>query len=639
MTHDVLHKLQHLHHHIPRTILPSVTSTTGDPTNSTTEPAAPSSTIAEYTYALNGVNTPMDLLLQKTLWWSLGSLALLMLLIRIAEMAKTHLRHLTAMSATRQQQAYWATNQSSWYPTLQKHLLYAPLFRKRHNREIRLSAAINMGTIPSRFHTIILALYVFSNFTYCALLNYKLLNIYQILAELRGRTGVLAVVNMVPLVLLAGRNNPLISLLGVSFDTYNLLHRWMGRIVVIESVVHTLAWAINQYAAGGWDGIAVKMGDNTFIQYGTVATAAVVLLSLSSPSAVRHAFYETFLNVHIILAAAAMAGVWVHCDVGSLPQLPYIKGVVGLWVGDRLARVARVIYCNYSCRAFSKATVEILPGEACRVTVHLPKHIDVPAGTHAYLRFASIKPWESHPFSIAWIEETPLTPTDASPSSAELEKLELDLRRAPSRTSVSFIVHAQSGLTRTLYNRALAHSQTSSSPYPFSTRAALEGPYATEKSLASYGSVLLFAGSSGITHHLPTIRHLLLEIPRGTVATRHVTLIWIVRDMAHLEWVRPWMDIILLLPGRREHLTIKLFVTRPGRAGEVRSPSSTVQMWPGRPNVDMLVKEEVQRRIGAMWVGVCGPGGLSDSVRGAVRDVMGGAGGPSIDFGEESFTW
>lgn len=40
----------------------------------------------------------------------------------------------------------------------------------------------------------------------------------------------------------------MIQLLGISFDTYNLMHRWLGRIVVLEAVVHTLA----HFAKANW---------------------------------------------------------------------------------------------------------------------------------------------------------------------------------------------------------------------------------------------------------------------------------------------------------------------------------------------------------------------------------------------------
>lgn len=51
---------------------------------------------------------------------------------------------------------------------------------------------------------------------------------------------------------MASRSNPLIKLLGMSFDTFNLLHRWFGRIVVLESVAHTLAFLAGQAATKSW---------------------------------------------------------------------------------------------------------------------------------------------------------------------------------------------------------------------------------------------------------------------------------------------------------------------------------------------------------------------------------------------------
>lgn len=33
-------------------------------------------------------------------------------------------------------------------------------------------------------------------------------------------------------------------MLGISFDTFNLIHRWFGRIVVLETVAHALSYII-----------------------------------------------------------------------------------------------------------------------------------------------------------------------------------------------------------------------------------------------------------------------------------------------------------------------------------------------------------------------------------------------------------
>lgn len=96
------------------------------------------------------------------------------------------------------------------------------------------------------------------------------------------------------------------------------------------------------------------------------------------------------------------------------------------------------------------------------------------------------------------------------------------------------------------------------------------------------------------------------------------------------------MDEILRYKDRREVLTIKIFVTRPTKPNAVMSPSQTVQMFPGRPNLQAVIEEEVDKRVGAMCVSVCGPGSMCDSVRHAVRGVQHVG---VVDLLEESFTW
>lgn len=569
----------------------------------------------------------MNILFKDILWWSLGIVALVVLGIRILEILWAKLRQVSAMSVPREKQGYWKVSQWSWMPGLKKHLIYAPLFRKRHNREFRLSSAVNVGTLPSRLHSILLFLYLGSNIAYMFVLNWAVENKYVLCAELRGRSGTLALVNMVPLIIMAGRNNPLISLLKISFDTYNLLHRWMGRIVVAEVIIHTVAWAIPAVADKGWAKAFAPVLKSPFIGSGFFGTIAMTLLLLLSLSPVRHAFYETFLNVHIILAVVAFACTWIHCAsaTGGLPQLPWIMAIVALWIADRAARVLRLAYTNWGHSGITDALCEAMPGDVVRVTVNLPRYVDIKPGTHAYLRFWGIMPWESHPFSIAWVEHYT---SNALPQS-EKEPLNT-LDRKTAYTAVSFIIGAQTGMTRKLYGRAC---QSSSG---VRLRAAMEGPYAGHHNLDSYGHVVLFAGSTGITHQISHIRTLLEGYNECTVATRRLTLVWIIRTYESLEWVRPFMDTILRIPNRKDILRIQVFVTRPLNPRDIVSASSTVKMFPGRPNIPLLLIKEVQDQIGAMVVSVCGPGGLADDVRGAVRAVQGDN---VIDFIEESFTW
>ena len=564
------------------------------------------------------------------MWFSFTALCVLIFVIRLAQIGNAHLRHLYSLTADRQQQSFWTRNRSSFWPGLKRNLLYAPIGKKRHNREIQLSSAINIGTLPSRFHATLLTLYLVSNVAYCIALDYRGHSKAELLAELRGRTGVLAVANMIPLFILAGRNNPLILMLRVSFDTYNLLHRWMGRMVALQAIIHTLAWASNQVAASGMRGASEKMRSNVFLQYGLVGTVSMTVILIQSPSAIRHAFYETFLHVHQAAALAAVIGVYVHLHMHQLPQLPYIQAVITLWALDRFARFFRIVYRCWSWReGLSNINVEALPGEACRVTIDIKRAWNFKPGCHVYLYVPSISYHQSHPFSVAWCDRhSVLPPTEDEKLPAH--KLDLDQPRSHG-TSISLVVHKRTGMTAKLYDRASAAPNGR-----LSLKGVVEGPYGSLESLHSYGTVLLFAGGIGITHQVSHVRDLLAGNADGTVATRKIVLVWTVRTTEHLEWVRPWMDVVLQMPGRREMLKILLFVTKPKSPREVISPSATVQMYPGRPQPQVILDKEIEERIGAMAVTVCGPGSLADSVRQAARKRVDVA---SLDFIEESFTW
>jgi len=145
-----------------------------------------------------------------------------------------YLRTLTCLSDKHQEFFKFPNHIFGW---VKKHLLYAPLFKSRHGNQMHIGP-VRMGILPTRLQSLFLVGIVTMNVVLC---------VYGIewdqpskvgLRHLRNRSGTLAVVNMIPLVLMAGRNNPLIGILDVPFETFNLLHRWFGRIVVSLAVTH-----------------------------------------------------------------------------------------------------------------------------------------------------------------------------------------------------------------------------------------------------------------------------------------------------------------------------------------------------------------------------------------------------------------
>ncbi|CDM34764.1 hypothetical protein DTO013E5_3321 [Penicillium roqueforti] len=596
--------------------------------------------IYEYSRGLGGVDVPRDVIFTRIIYGSLCVVAFALFCGRVAQISHAYLRQITATSASKHQQTFWAQEQSTWWSNIKKYILYAPLGSKRHNRELQLSSAVNVGTLPSRLQTILVALYFASQVAYCFILDYSVNHKAALVAELRGRSGTLAVLNMIPLFLLAGRNNPLIPLLHISFDTYNLLHRWLGRIVVIESVAHTAAWAVNAVDEEDFTRMLARVRETPFFLWGLIGTVAMVFLCLHSPSPIRHAFYETFLHLHQLAAVFAFLGVYLHLQIDNLPQQSWAKAIAGIWIGDRLARLFRLIHLNISTTGTTKMVVQALPGEACRVTFHLPKVVNIDPGCHVFAYIPRISWWMSHPFSIAWAEPSTSSTSTFSPSPTQdkryndVEK-QSDLPTKPSKpsTQVSLIVGAQKGMTRRLYNLANAAPSKTLTLAGF-----IEGPYGSNPAnFSSYGTAVLFSAGAGITHHLLQTRALVTAAAQNTAATRKVYLIWSVRSTDHLTWVSNYMDQILRLPNRRDILVVKLFVSKPRRAADIVSPSATVLMHSGRCRPDVVLDEILPGRTGATIVSVCGPGAFADEVRSAARERIGK--GAVVDFAEEAFTW
>ena len=127
-------------------------------------------------------------------------------------------------------------------------------------------------------------------------------------------------------------------------------------------------------------------------------------------------------------------------------------------------------------------------------------------------------------------------------------------------------------------------------------------------------------------------------------------LTWAVGSVEALGWVDEWVEEILYVAREvaRLELLVQVFVNERGvRKRDVEGGKEEVSM-PGwvhdarvkveyrRCEVEGVVGDIFERRVGAMVVGACGPGKLADGVRKAIRARMGQG---SIDLVEEGFSY
>ena len=75
---------------------------------------------------------------------------------------------------------------------------------------------------------------------------------------------------------MAARNNPLINWLNLSFDSFNLLHRWFGRIVVLEASVHAISVTASTIKAGGIKAAQNELFNNRMVMFGFIVRASLI---------------------------------------------------------------------------------------------------------------------------------------------------------------------------------------------------------------------------------------------------------------------------------------------------------------------------------------------------------------------------
>lgn len=280
-----------------------------------------------------------------------------------------------------------------------------------------------------------------------------------------------------------------------------------------------------------------------------------------------------------------------------------------------------------------------------RVTVQLARPWKFVPGQHAYIYMPSVSLISSHPFSVAWCgppDEMVLQESTGNSASGEKAPA-VTTKASESQTgqpTLCFVTRIREGFTRSLSKRVRNQTEAGSK---YITTCFLEGPYGnTSNTMDSYSRVVLFAGGVGITHQIPYAQY--LSSKKNTGITEKVLLVWAVNSPRHATWVTGWLNSILSQPGARDILRVHIYISTPefeGQGGQMMLPGlnddEAVKIFAGKTSpAQVLDNELLEHRLGSMGVSVCGPGGLSDDVRHAVRERQHLG---SIDYIEASFSW
>lgn len=337
---------------------------------------------------------------------------------------------------------------------------------------------------------------------------------------------------MTPLtVLLATRDNLLTILTGIPYQHFNFLHRWCGRIIFAQAMIHTIGWTVVEaYFYKPAPYVYVTFLKNMYAIFGLFATFFICFLTVFSlKPVIRWTGYEFFKITHSIGAILYIGACWGHWDklycwmVASL----VLMGI------DQGARVFKTIYTHFGGKktvGFRRAMADVrVIGEGDDVIVRLDFDFEQAAwepGQHFYLCFPSLSIWQSHPFTVSSVPDF--------------------------RSNVqhhTYLLRGRKGQTAQLATLA------GQSDVPV----IMTGPYGPGYPRHTTDNMLAVAGGTGVTFTYPIVMASLrqLIVPQATV-----DFVWVIRRAQDLLWLNSEFEQLKEMLSTNPGLRISIFVTR-----------------------------------------------------------------------------
>lgn len=241
------------------------------------------------------------------------------------------------------------------------------------------------------------------------------------------------------------------------------------------------------------------------------ALGPLIWLCFLSIPWVRHRFYETFYILHLLgafcmfipysLSPTAFQPhiylvfiifMYIHLanDLGSWS---YMHAAVVLWGSALGYRLCIIAYNGFHS---PRATLKPLDDSATLIEISAKSGLKWSAGQFYLIRFFKLRPFSSHPFTVASLQ---------------------------TEGHFAFIVRTASGFTNRL--------STSIATAPGPSRIWLDGPYGAvaTKNFYSCSSVLFIAGGTGATFAVPLMMDLIQKKKTGQSLCRKVHLVWTVK--------------------------------------------------------------------------------------------------------------
>ncbi|GKZ30499.1 hypothetical protein AbraIFM66950_009338 [Aspergillus brasiliensis] len=209
------------------------------------------------------------------------------------------------------------------------------------------------------------------------------------------RAGWLATAQIPLLVALAGKRNLIGMLCGIPYVRLNIYHRWVSRGLLLLSTFHFAfqnhGWDLYHISKLEWD-------TDDCPTKGIAAYAFILWMNLTTLAPFRHMSYEFFVVQHIITFFGFIVALSYHLDTGPAPNAQrYIYVTAGIYVAGL---ILRFVYYSYINSRPAQAILEPLGGGATKVRITARKIRNWKPGSHILLSLPRLGLQLSHPATI-----------------------------------------------------------------------------------------------------------------------------------------------------------------------------------------------------------------------------------------------
>lgn len=399
-----------------------------------------------------------------------------------------------------------------------------------------------------------------------------------------NRSGIVSFGLLPLIILLSSRSNVLPWVTGMRYTTFLVIHRWAGRLAILDAVLHSVAFYYHEKLNGELQ----KAASQFWWVKGILATVFSVVILVLASGFLRRRWYEIFLYTHISIALAFFYYSWDH--VRTFGWTYWIYWSCALWALERAHRIYKI-----STNGLCQAEIEIVGPNLLMLNVPKPSGWrDHPAQYgFVYFLLPSIF-WQSHPFTISSTE-----------------------------SHLKIVLLVKDGATHNVYRAALQRAQGECAKVA-TLPIFIEGPYGVSPDLSRFENVLFVGGGSGLPGPL-ALAQKVDNMP--SISDAH--LIIVVREIDILKAYHEELSSLL----DSSKLRISLHYT-----GSEDTSNSTLDLRKCRPNFEKAIRDSA-RSSGPTAVVCCGPPGLNDRIRNCVARILFESPHKELEYFEEFQIW